>query len=236
MRLTPRALRNLAGHRRAVHFPPAGPTPWTPFDQFTEPHAAPLRSFTMLLIAATLVAGLAFSRSAFAQSPSTQPASVLAPSLAFDLADVHPSAHSKAAYMSGAPPHGGRFHVHNATIVDLVSIAYGFEDTDKILGGPSWLDIDRYDVAAKAPPTTSDDDMKLMLRNLLADRFKLVLHNDTKPMPAFVMTVDKGGPRMKQSDGSGELGCKTLPQPTAPPSASPVGAFSCHGESMEAFA
>jgi uncharacterized protein (TIGR03435 family) len=177
----------------------------------------------------------------FAQSPSTQPpaaapaATTLAAPPAFDVADVHPSPHSKSQYMSGGPPHGGRFRVHNATIVDLVSIAYGTEGRN-VLGGPSWLDTDRFEIAAKAPSDTSDDDLKQMLRNLLADRFKLVLHNDTKPMPAFLMTVDKGGPKLKQSNGSGEPGCKTPPRPTAPPFTSTVGTFSCHGESTAAFA
>jgi hypothetical protein len=86
---------------------------------------------------------------AVAQTPGTQPpaASSAAPaaSLAFDLADVHPSAHSKATYMCGAPPHGGRFRVHNATIVDLVSIAYTIDNNNNILSGPSWLDTDHID-------------------------------------------------------------------------------------------
>jgi uncharacterized protein (TIGR03435 family) len=75
----------------------------------------------------------------------------------------------------------------------------------------------------------------LMLRNLLADRFKLVLHNDTKPLAALVMTLEKGGPKIKQSDSSVDAGCKTPPQPTAAGPASAPGTFSCHGESMAAF-
>jgi uncharacterized protein (TIGR03435 family) len=185
---------------------------------------------TLTLAALILLA--APSPRALAQSPA-KPAQ--AASLAFDVADVHPSAHKKATYMSGAPPHAGRFRVRNATIVDLVSIAYGTEGKN-VLGGPSWLDTDRYDIAAKAPTDTSDDDLKQMLRNLLADRFKLVLHHDTKPLAAFVMTAPKGGSRMKQSDGADDAGCKTPPFPTAPPFTSTVGTFSCHGESMAAFA
>jgi uncharacterized protein (TIGR03435 family) len=79
--------------------------------------------------------------------------------------------------------------------------------------------------------------MRLMLHSLLADRFKLVLHNDTKPLAAIVMSVAKGGPRMKQSDGSGEAGCKTPPLPAGagPGTPSIPGTFSCHGESMAAF-
>ena len=86
-------------------------------------------------------------------------------------------------------------------MVDLIATAYG-EDGEKILGGPSWLDMDRFDIAAKAPANTSPETVKLMLQTLLADRFKLKIHTDKKPMPAFVLTLGKGKPKLKESDGS----------------------------------
>jgi uncharacterized protein (TIGR03435 family) len=55
-----------------------------------------------------------------------------------------------------------------------------------------------------------------MLQNLLADRFKLVVHNDTKPLPAYVLTPGKKV-QMKPADGSGETGCKMPPQPDPTP-------------------
>jgi uncharacterized protein (TIGR03435 family) len=69
-----------------------------------------------------------------------------------------------------------------ATMVDLISMAYKLE-SDKVIGGPGWLDWDRFDVAAKAPEATKQDELNQMLQNLLADRFKLVVHKDTRPMP-----------------------------------------------------
>ena len=76
-----------------------------------------------------------------------------------------------------------------ATMVDLIGFAYGME-SDKILGGPHWLDWDRFDVSGKVPATAKREDVSPMLQNLLADRFpRLVLHRkDTKPMPAAVLT------------------------------------------------
>jgi uncharacterized protein (TIGR03435 family) len=199
-----------------------------------------LSTLASVALAATLFSG------AIAQSPSTQPppassaATATTPPLAFEIADVHPSAQKKATYMSGGRPHGDRFVAHNATIVELVSIAYAIEDS-KVLGGPSWLDTDRFDIAAKVPHGTSDDDVRQMLRSLLADRFKLVLHNDTKPLASMVMTAPKGSSRLKPSelkpsDGSSGSGCKTPPAPTGPPSNSAPATFSCRGESMAAFA
>ena len=107
--------------------------------------------------------------------------------------------------MRGGALRGGRFEVRTATMVDLISLAYDME-SDKVLAGPSWLDWDRFDVAAKAPPATTRENLNLMLQKLLADRFQLVVHKDTKPMPAYALTAGKGKPKMKEASGSGEAG------------------------------
>ena len=75
-------------------------------------------------------------------------------------------------------------------MVDLIRTAYGV-DADKVLGGPSWLESDRFDVIAKAPPSATPETAKLMLQALLAERFKLVVHTDSHALPGFVLTVGK---------------------------------------------
>jgi uncharacterized protein (TIGR03435 family) len=96
-------------------------------------------------------------------------------------------------------------------MVDLIGAAYNV-DTDKVLGGPNWLELDRFDVYAKVPPSTSADTAGLMLQALLADRFKLALHKDSRPLPGFELTVRKGvTPKLKRADGSGSSGCKSTP-------------------------
>src|SRR5580693_1993479 len=110
----------------------------------------------------------------FGQAPSTP----LAIPPAFDLADVHASPHAMNPFMQGGVIRGGKFTIKNATMVDLITTAYGVE-ADFVLGGPSWLETDRFDVNAKAPAASSQDEAKRMLRTLLAERFKLVLHNDS---------------------------------------------------------
>jgi uncharacterized protein (TIGR03435 family) len=87
-------------------------------------------------------------------------------------------------------------------MVDLISTAYGV-DYDKVSAGPTWLEMDRYDVAAKLPPGSTPDSQKLMLQSLLADRFKLVVHKDTQPMPAYALTASKH-PHLKESAGDVE--------------------------------
>ncbi len=127
----------------------------------------------------------------------------------------------------------GRFEIRNATMLNLISVAYGM-DNDKILGGPSWLDVDRFDIIAKGPSATTQDTAKLMLQSLLADRFKLVVKKDTKAMPGFALTVGKGKPKLKESEGGGAPGCQGVPQ--TQPGAVGLNVVACHNLSMERFA
>lgn len=132
------------------------------------------------------------------------------PASKFELADIHPSARSTntdASDVSGGLMHGGRYHLRRATMLDLVRMAYGV-DPKKVLGGPSWLEMDRFDIRAKAPAGTTATTVRPMLRALLEERFGLVAHNDTKPLPSWALTVGKH-PLLKRSDGSGESGCRS---------------------------
>jgi uncharacterized protein (TIGR03435 family) len=152
----------------------------------------------------------------------------------FESADVHVSAPVAKPSMRGGAVRGGRFELHTATMVDLIAMAYNME-SGKILGGPSWLDWDRFDVLAKAPQGTGRKEISPMLQNLLEDRFKLVVRKDTKAMPAFALSAGKGGPKMKQASGSDDTGCKGVPQ-NAAGGAVPYQVISCHNVTMEAFA
>src|SRR5499427_1947321 len=125
----------------------------------------------------------------FAQSPPK-----------FDVADVHVSPKAPNTFMRTSPPRNGRYEIKNATMLDLVRTAYGF-NPDTILGGPNWLELDRFDVIAKIAAGTDTDAQKAMLRSLLEDRFKLVARTETKPVPTWVLTAGKQ-PRLKEADGS----------------------------------
>src|ERR1700689_3259773 len=126
----------------------------------------------------------------------------------FELADVHVSAHGTIPFPGRGVLRGGRYEFRTATMVDLIARAYGV-DRESVVGGPNWLELDRFDVFAKAPADATPDDLKIMLRALLAERFKLVVHNETKPMPAWALTVGKH-PALKKSEGSGETGCHNV--------------------------
>jgi len=125
----------------------------------------------------------------------------------FEAADVHVSASTTLpTAMRAGPARGGRFEAKNANMVDLIRAAYGF-DGDKILGGPSWLEMNRYDVIAKLPAGTTPETQKLMLQSLLQERFQLVVHQDTKPLPAYALTAQKKL-QIKEAAGTEETGCR----------------------------
>ena len=123
----------------------------------------------------------------------------------FEIADVHPSPRPDIAELSGGLMRGGRYILRHATMLDLVRMAYDV-DAKKVLGGPNWLELDRFDIRAKVPAGTTSTTVKPMLRALLAERFGLVAHRDTKPVQAWALTAGKH-PLLKRSDSSAESGC-----------------------------
>jgi uncharacterized protein (TIGR03435 family) len=156
------------------------------------------------------------------------------PAPAFEAADVHVSAKSRTPSMAAGGLRGTRYLVRQATMVDLISLAYEI-DNDKILGGPRWLDTDRFDVSARAPAGTAPEQAKFMLQTLLAERFSLKLHKDSKELQGFVLSMGSGKPKMKPAaDPSAPPGCQGQPQ-TAPPSPDtiPQQVVDCHGMSMD---
>jgi uncharacterized protein (TIGR03435 family) len=155
---------------------------------------------------------------------------------AFEAADVHVSPYRRTPFMYGNVLQGDRYMLHQATMVDLIATAYGV-DASTVQGGPIWLERDRFDVIAKAPATTPPATVKLMLRSLLADRFKLVLHNGSQPLPAFVLTAGKGPPKLKPAEAAGDSDCKFQQPPQNPaPNTLPTIGFSCHHTTMEELA
>ncbi len=124
----------------------------------------------------------------------------------FEAADVRVSAKTTFPRVRTGPVHGGRYEIKTATMVDLIKIAYDF-DTDKVLGGPNWLEMDRFDVIAKVPADSTPETRKAMLQSLLEERFKLVVHKDTKPLPTHALTAGKKL-QLKEASGSEETGCR----------------------------
>jgi uncharacterized protein (TIGR03435 family) len=111
----------------------------------------------------------------------------------------------------------------------LISNAYNVPENN-IVGGPSWLSFDRYDIDAKTPGTTSDADIKVMLKALLAERFHLAIRRGTTPTPVRVLYLEKGATKLKASDGKEDAGCK--PQFSAP-GGPPMITLDCRNQTMD---
>ena len=154
----------------------------------------------------------------------------------FEASDVHVSRKSTSTtvYMSGGL-RGDQYSLRNATMLDLISTAYGV-DRETVLGGPSWLEFDRFDVAAKAPKGATQTTVGPMLQALLEERFQLKIHKDTKPLPTVALTAGKGKPKIKEADGSGAGNCMPGPPQPPQPGVTPMLEMHCKNVSMDLFA
>jgi uncharacterized protein (TIGR03435 family) len=92
----------------------------------------------------------------------------------------------------------GRVTYAFSTIRDLIVDAYGVKPS-QVSGGPKWLDSERFDIVAKLPEGATKEQVKVMLQNLLTERFKLTLHRETKELPIYALMVDAKGPKLKDS-------------------------------------
>jgi len=96
----------------------------------------------------------------------------------------------------------GSLSMTNVSLKSAIGWAYHVRNYQ--VNGPGWIDSERYDIMAKAGSAVPEQQLRLMLQQLLADRFKVALHHETKEMAAFVVTIGKGGPKFKESQEEGE--------------------------------
>jgi len=111
----------------------------------------------------------------------------LSDSPSFDVASIKPNTSGEGASDLGFWP-GGRFRAVNETVYRLISEAYAksFQlPRFQVVGGPNWIDSDRFDVEAVAETDRPIEQRRLMLRRLLAERFKLVTHYDVREQQIF---------------------------------------------------
>jgi len=94
----------------------------------------------------------------------------------------------------------------NATLKALIQWAYHVQTIQVI--GPGWLDSNHYDIVSKTAAPASNEELRQMMQTLLAGRFKLAFHRETKEMQAYVVTVAKTGHKMKPSEGEGPMDAK----------------------------
>jgi uncharacterized protein (TIGR03435 family) len=94
----------------------------------------------------------------------------------------------------------------NSSLADLMMFAYSVQ-MKQIIGAPDWLEKDRYDINATpdVEGTPTADQVRIMIRKLLADRFQLKFHHDKRELSAFVLTVGKDGAKLRPAQPNGNL-------------------------------
>lgn len=140
---------------------------------------------------------------------------LLSPAQSFDVASLKPvQLDGGATYNAnlGTARHG-QVTLINCTLSDCLRYAFTIT-SDAQLAGPDWIrnkDV-RFDIQAKAPPETPDDQILVMLQNLLTERFKLVLHREPRELSYLALTVAKNGCKLQPAhDGSPPAGKPQIP-------------------------
>jgi uncharacterized protein (TIGR03435 family) len=139
----------------------------------------------------------AFACALGAQTPDSQ--------VVFEVASIKPSPppdpNGMTVGSSGGPGSRdpARFTAENFSMFNLVTYAYGIMRYQ--VTGPSWLDAERFNIGAKVPEGATKEQLKLMLQNLLIERFKLAMHRERKDMQVYELVIAKNGPKLTESAG-----------------------------------
>jgi uncharacterized protein (TIGR03435 family) len=152
--------------------------------------------FRKIVCASALWIALISAVNTVSATPLSRPLQSLS---SFEVATIKPTPPDfRARYMTMQGAH--QFVAKGYTLRFLVSAAYNLPPR-AITGGPDWIDIERYDVTAATPGETrpSAEQQMAMVRDLLTERFNLKFHTEPKEFPVYVLTVAKGGPKLKES-------------------------------------
>ncbi|HEY4358382.1 MAG TPA: TIGR03435 family protein [Acidobacteriaceae bacterium] len=122
----------------------------------------------------------------------------------FDVASVRPAAASvdpNEGYWS--PPTTNSFKAHNLTLARLITLAWNIDD-NQIADKPAWLETDHFEVTAKPAGDIilTREELRPRLQALLQERFHLVVHTETRPVPGYALTIAKGGAKLQATKGS----------------------------------
>jgi uncharacterized protein (TIGR03435 family) len=172
------------------------------------PRSAILQAF-LLAFCALLVP---FSHSG-AQSPA---AGTAKPSFDVISIKVNKSGGGRHSFSPNLP--GGRMRAVNISLAGFLTVAYQIP-ANRIIGAPNWFASEYFDVEATSEADNSGDENRLRLKTLLADRFKLVIHRETRQLPIYALVFVKPGklgPELHLSDGNcGSFTATDLSKPSA---------------------
>jgi uncharacterized protein (TIGR03435 family) len=132
----------------------------------------------------------------------------------FEAADVKPNKSGETRMAVDFQP-GGKFTARNVPMKNLIALAYGVRP-EAVQAAPGWVESERYDVVAKASQSVKPEEIRRMVQSLLAERFKLAAHTDSKPMPAYALLTAKGGPKMQPAEDAPLTEQRCVPGEGAP--------------------
>ncbi len=92
--------------------------------------------------------------------------------------------------------------MQNVSLKSALQWAYGMKEYQVF--GPAWISDERYNISAKAAQPVGEGQLRVMLQNLLADRFKIVLHHEKKVLPIYALLVAKNGPKLSRGNPDGK--------------------------------
>lgn len=119
-----------------------------------------------------------------------------APRVEFEVVSVRPGDPNDPSSSGRSTP--GGMEMRNTTLNTLVRSAYGLNEF-QLVGGPKWAGSAKFNVVAKIPMGTTRDQMPLMIQSMLADRFKLEFHRETRALQEYALEVAKGGSRLQDA-------------------------------------
>jgi uncharacterized protein (TIGR03435 family) len=124
----------------------------------------------------------------------------------FEVASVKPVSPPAGPHVVSLVINHGRLNIEAAELRQIVGLAYAVQRI-RVLGGPEWADADQFDIAAKAESADATrDEIRSMLQALLAERFKLVVHHETKEMGAYSLVLTKNGSKLKTAPADRKSG------------------------------
>ena len=125
--------------------------------------------------------------------------------LRFEVASIKPADRNFRPGHMGASieTSPGMLSTSGSTLRELIAAAYAVE-TYQVAGGPAWSDSARFAIAAKPPAAASREQLLQMLQPLLADRFQLAFHRETRNLPVYELVVAKSGPKFHRAQPGAE--------------------------------
>jgi uncharacterized protein (TIGR03435 family) len=112
----------------------------------------------------------------------------------FEVATIRPAQYSPNTPDCGLRPAPGNLqYIAKCTSARPILWTSYWLKSSQIIGGPDWLDTDRWDIVGQAPRTSTIDELHIMMQNLFVERFRLQSHHEQREMPVYVLTIDPKG-------------------------------------------